>query len=159
RQQIVEMIGRQVEVAQFLADRLDTLDELLLAAGQVAQHLGDARIEPAVLALDDEVLVLRLAESLGDGGGPLAGIFEAELHLVVALDLAATDARGGVLLPVVALLLADAAGLVADLLLALLHLVAAATVDRLVADDDAVRPRPAPARPRRAADIHGRRLH
>src|SRR5205085_8855966 len=38
-------------------------------------------------------------------------------------------------------------------------LVAAAAVDRLLADDEAVRPRPAAAGPRRATDVDGRRLH
>src|SRR5262249_32268993 len=71
----------------------------------------------------------------------------------------AARAGRGVLLHVLALLLLDGrALLVGGALLALLHLVAAPAVDRFVADDQAVRAGAAPAGPRDADDVGGRRL-
>src|SRR5262249_9045897 len=158
RQDLVEVLGRQVEVTQLLADRLDALDQLLLATRQVAQHLGNAPVEASVLALDDEVLLLGRPQSLDDVIGPLAGVLDTEVALVIALDLAPAHSGRGVLLRVLALLLADGAALVADLLLPLLPLVAAPAVDRLVPDNQPVSPRAAPAGPRGPADIDGRRV-
>ena len=41
--QVFQVIGRQIQVLQLLADRLDPLDDLLLLAFQIAKLGGDGR--------------------------------------------------------------------------------------------------------------------